>query len=178
MNEKTIQLPIFGQITLTETNWEYKFTYNIREYNFNGNPIDLDVNFIEVTDDNIKLVSKALNDLDQLNRLGVEGFTKDFASNGETQKYIYEWNEDIFEQIFTETEFEDFIKDTNSNVAIEERILQKLRLVRAGIYAGTSEYFVILDYAFGYDIDKGFRDNMLIVKLDKNYNVCEIANEG
>ena len=97
---------------------------------------------------------------------------------GEAQYYINEWNEDIFGQIFTQEEFEEFIQDTDKENTIEERLLSKLRLVRFGVYAESEDSFVTMDYAFGYDIDKGFRDNMLIVKLNQDYKVCELVTEG
>jgi len=44
-----------------------------------------------------------------------------------------------------------------------------------------NKYFLMMnfkDYAFGYDYEKGFRDDMLVVKLDEKYEVLEITNEG
>jgi hypothetical protein len=175
---KNIELPIFGNITLENADWEYKYQYGLCKYEFDGNPVDLDVNFIEVTEENIKKVGKALNSLKELNKIGIESFFRDFEEEGETKSYIEEWNGDIFEQIFSEEEFEDFIKDTDCEKSIEERLLSKLRLVRLGIYAESDNSFVTMDYAFGYDIDKGFRDDMLVVKLNQEYEVCEITNEG
>lgn len=178
MNVKNIELPLFGNIILENTDWEYKYNSCLRGYKFNGNPVDLDVNFIEVTEDNINKVSNALSSLKKLNKIGIESFTHDFEEAGETKSYIEEWNGDIFGQIFSEEEFENFIKDTNADKSIEERLLSKLRLVRMGIYAESDDSFVVMDYAFGYEMDKGFRDNMLVVKLSQNHKVCEITSEG
>jgi len=72
------ELPIFGSITLDNADWEYKYTCGLREYEFDGNPVDFDVNFIEVTEENVKKVSKALNDLKKLNEIGIESFMRDF----------------------------------------------------------------------------------------------------
>ena len=173
-----IELPIFGNITLKNVNWEYKYQSDLQGYEFNGNPVDLGVNFIEVTEDSVNKVSKALNSLEELNKIGIESFMRDFAEKGETQYYIEEWNGDIFAQIFSEEELEDFIKDTDCEKNIEERLLSKLRLVGLGIYAESDDAFVVMDYAFGYEIDKGFRDDMLVVKLNQEYEVCDISNEG
>jgi len=178
MSTKNIELPLFGNITLKNANWEYKYTSKLWGYGFNENPVDLDVNFIEVTEDNVKKASKALSSLKELNKIGIESFMRDFEESGETKSYIEEWNGDIFEQIFSDVEFEEFIKDTDSEKSIEERLLSKLRLVRLGIYAESEDEFVTMDYAFGYDIDRGFRDNMLIVKLNQDYEICEITSEG
>ena len=178
MSVKNIELPIFGNIALENTDWEYKYCSSLWGYEFNGNPVDLDVNFIDVTDENVKKVSKALNDLEKLNKIGIESFMQDFEEAGEAQSYITFWNEDVFGQIFSQEEFEEFIQDTDREKSVEERLLSKLRLVRFGVYAESEDSFVTMDYAFGYDIDKGFRDNMLIVKLNQNYEVCEIVMEG
>jgi len=178
MSVKNIELPIFGNIALENTDWEYKYCSRLRGYEFNGNPVDLDVNFIDVTDENVKKVSKALNDLEKLNKIGIESLMQDFEEAGEAQSYIAFWNGDIFGQIFSQEEFEEFIQDTDREKSVEERLLSKLRLVRFGVYAESEDSFVTMDYAFGYDIDKGFRDNMLIVKLNQNYEVCEIVMEG
>ena len=72
MSVKNIEFPILGNITLENTDWEYKYTCGLQEYEFDGNPVDLDVNFIEVTEENVKKVSKALNDLKKLNKIGIE----------------------------------------------------------------------------------------------------------
>ena len=178
MSTKSIELPILGKITLENADWEYKYNSHLFGREINGNLVDLDVNFIEVTEENIEKVSNALNDLKKLKEIGIESLMRDYEEAGETQYYIKEWNEDIFGQIFTEEEFEEFIKDTDKEKSIEERLLSKLILVRFGVYAESKDSFVTMDYAFGYDIDKGFRDNMLIVKLDQDYVACEIVMEG
>lgn len=175
---KNIKLPLFGSITLENADWEYKYQANLWGYDFNGSTIDLDVNFIEATEENVKKVGLTLNDLEKLNKVGLESISHDFEEEGESKSYIEEWNEDIFEQIFSEEEFEEFLKDTDSKKSIEERLLSRLRLVRLGIYAESEDSFVTMDYAFGYDMDKGFRDNMLIVKLNQDYKVSEIVIEG
>ena len=178
MNTKNIELPIFGNITLKNTNWEYKYQSNLLEHEFDGNLIDLDVNFVNVTEGNVKKVAKALNDLEKLNKIGIECFMCDFEKEGEAKSYIKEWNDYIFGQLFTENEFQEFIRDTDNDKSIEERLLSKLKLVRFGVYADSEDSFVIMDYAFGYEIDKGFRDDMLVVKLNQDYEVCDISNEG
>lgn len=175
---KNIELPLFGNITLKNSDWKYKYESSLRGYEFNGNTIDLDVHFIEVTEENVKNVGQALSDLEKLNKIGFESISHNFEEEGESKSYIEEWNEDIFGQILSEEEFEEFLKDTDSEKRIEERLLSKLRLVRLGIYAESEDDFVTMDFAFGYDIDKGFRDHMLIVKLNQDSEISEIVTEG
>ena len=178
MSAKNIELPLFGNITLEATNRECKYQSRLNEYEFDGTTIDIDVNFIDVTNSNLRSVIKALNDIEKLNKIGVESFICDFEEGGETKYYIKEWNEEIFGQIFAEDEFDEFIQNTDKEKSVEERLLSKLRLVRFGVYADSKDSFVTMDYAFGYEVDKGFRDDMLVVKLNQDYEVCDISNEG
>lgn len=176
--DNTVKLPRFGEIILESLDWDYKYGKYIFGYEFNGKSVDLDVQFKEVNDDNLKKVTEALIDLDRLEKIASDSIAEDFSNGGGVEYYINEWNEDILGQIFTEEELEAYISDTDKNISMEERLLSKLRLVRVGIYAESEDSFVVMDYAFGYDMDKGFRDNMLVVKMDKNYKVCDISTEG
>lgn len=175
---KNIELPLFGNITLEETDWEYKYTADIDQYSFDGLFISLDVNFQQLSEDNISTVGRALLDLKKISQLGTDFILQNFAEAGEAKGYIDEWHQDIFEQIFTEKEFEEFLQDTDKSKSIEEQLLSKLRLIRVGIYAEEVDSFIVLDYAFGDDIDKGFLDDMLVLKMNQQYQVCEITTEG
>ena len=178
MNMKNIELPIFGNIILEDADWEYKYDAHLWGHEIDGQPVDVDVNFIEVSEPNISEVSRALNDLPELNKIGIDSIMQSFEEAGEARDYIDEWKEEIFGQIFTKEEFEEFVRDTDKEKSIEARLLSKLRLVRFGVYAESEDSFVTMDYAFGYDLDRGFRDNMLVVKLNQEYEVCEIVAEG
>ncbi len=178
MNMKNIELPIFGNIILEDADWEYKYDSHLWGHEIDGQPVDIDVNFIEVSEPNISEVSRALNDLQELNKICIDSIVQDFEEAGEARDYIDEWKEEIFGQIFTEEEFEEFVQDTDKEKSIETRLLSKLRLVRFGVYAESDDSFVTMDYAFGYDLDRGFRDNTLVVKLNQEYEVCEIVAEG
>lgn len=178
MISNTIELPILGKVTLENTDFEYKYQAGISEYDFKGKPVDLDVHFIELSQSEIDKVSHALNSIEQLDQIGLECIEKDYKNGGESDYYIREWYPDILEQIFTEEEFENYIKHTDNQKSIEERLLSKLRLVRVGVYAGSDNEFIVLDYAFGYELEKGFRDDMMVVKMDQDLKVCDISNEG
>ena len=81
-------------------------------------------------------------------------------------------------QILHKKEFQVFMSDTNSKLNIDDRLLSKLRIVRFGIYAESETNFITLDYAFGYEMEDGFRDNLLVVKLDKKFKIIDISTEG
>jgi len=174
MNE--IELPLFGKIKLEESNGEYE--HWLWKYDFDGKIIDLDVHFDQLTETNITIVSDALNDLNKIHQIGVVGFQKDFEDGGRVKEYIEEWNEDIFLQIFEEGEFEKFIENTNPEETIEKRLLSLIRIVRIGFYTKSDEPFAVLDFAFGYEQDEGFRDDMIVVTLNQKYEVTDVTSEG
>ena len=178
MNKNTIELPIMGVVKLEETDWEYRFCYHIRAYQFENTPIDIDVNFQTITKEKVKQVSIALERFKAIVELGFDGIIENFKQKGEAKYYVTEWRDDIFVQIFNKKEFQVFMSDTNSKLNIDDRLLSKLKIVRFGIYAESETSFINLDYAFGYEMEDGFRDNLLVVKLDKKFKIIDISTEG
>ncbi|GHU04304.1 hypothetical protein FACS1894158_04320 [Betaproteobacteria bacterium] len=178
MENKKIELPLFGRIEPENADWEYKYESHIYAYDFDGLKIDLDVHFKKVNSQTVESVSQALTDLKKINETGTTAYLQDFEEEGEAKEYVGEWAQDIFQQIFTEEEFSDFLQHTDKEKPIEEQLLSLIRLVRVGVYAESDDDFVTLDYAFGYELDKGFRDNMIVVKLNQDYEVTEITMEG
>ena len=173
-----IYLPIFGNISLEKTNWEYTHEARLWSYHFAGNPIDLDVHFKQVSDAFIEKVAQVLKNLPNIHQIGLAALKQDFQEGEILQDYIEEWKEDIFFQIFEEHEFENFISQTDPSKSIEERLLSLIRLVRIGIYAESPTSFITIDFAFGYESEPGFRDDMLVVTLDQQLAVTDICAEG
>ena len=172
-----LELPIFGEIVLEEEDWEYKYGYWKQEYDFQDISIDLDIHFkSEIEEKKIDRVSLALRNLDKIYLIGKESLKNDFGKGNAVDEYIEEWNEDVFHQMFKRDEFQNFIKGTDSSKTIEERLFTLIRLVRIGIYTESENYFVIMDFAFGYDSD--FREDMLVVKLNPELEVTDICTEG
>jgi len=171
-----IELPIFGKIKLNA--FSDGFEYDLWKHDLDGKPVDFDVNFDKLSEANISLVSKALNNINEIIGIGITAFQKDFEDGGRVQEYIEEWNEDGFEQVFEEGEFEKFIENTNPEDSIEKRLLSLLRIVRVGFYTDSEKSFVVMDFAFGYDEDQGFRDDMIVVCLNQKYEVTDVTSEG
>ncbi len=119
-----------------------------------------------------------MTNLSNIIKFAEDELSNDFEKEGETHYYISEWKDEIFGYIFSEQEFNDFISDTDSKLTLERRILKKLTLVRVGLYIDTSDEFLVLDYAFGKDFDKGFRDSILAVKINSDYKLDCIVMEG
>ncbi|MCL2254014.1 MAG: DUF2004 domain-containing protein [Lachnospiraceae bacterium] len=181
MGTQYIELPIFGNVELTNSNdqdWDYKYETHLEGYDFGAIIIDIDVHIKELSDNYIGEVCQVLSNLQKVSEIATTAYISDYHNDGETCSYIQSWNEDIFEQIFSDEEFQAFLSYSDESLPIEERLLSLLRLVGIGIYAGEDEEFIVMDYAFGYDFEKGFRDDMLVIKLDKKYEVLEVTNEG
>jgi hypothetical protein len=138
----------------------------------------LDAHFKSLAPEDVAKASRALSDLERLNGIGAAAIAADFRTGGEAAYYIREWAEEIFPQLFSDEELREYLSGTDENAPLAERLLAKLRLVRFGVYVGAEDGFVTMDYAFGYELERGFRDDMLIVKLNERYEVTEIVTEG
>ena len=192
-----IELPYFGEIELEFYENEYADREGYEDYvhfgysesigydeeyidepgcnfTFNGKPLDLDVNFTELSQSNISLVTNSLNKLDEIIRKGKKYLIADFNSKGEVKNYIDEWIEYYLdEEPFKELAKRPFSKETPME------LLNKLEIVRIGFYSWAESHpYVIIDFAFGYDSDSGHRDNMLVIKLSKDYELMELTTEG
>ena len=173
------ELPIFGKISLEEVeDSEYRFEASIWSYDFQGTPIDLTVHFKEAAQRSVSKVSLALNTLSKILLIGQKALQQDFEEDEIVKEYIEEWNEDIFLQLLSEEEFERFIEKSDKAKSIQERLLSLLRIVRIGIYAESENSFITMDFAFGYEQEKGFRDDMLVVTLNPQLKVTNICTEG
>jgi len=174
MTRKKIELPVVGQIVLESADWEYKFEKYIWEFDFEDKTIDIDVHFTEISQKNIEKIGNALKILKKLDEIGTNAYWNDFQANGESRDYIDFWIEEL-----PPDELSDLLYDTDSSKSQEERLLSLLRLVRIGFYTQLSvDDFIVMDYAFRHEDDGGFREKMLIVKLNEQYQVTEIMIEG
>lgn len=167
-----------GKVKLIKLDDEYIFEDWKITCQVEGQPIDLDVHLEEVDDSSIATVNQILRELEKIGQLSQAALVKDFQEGQEVKDYIEEWNEDIFLQVFEEDEFQDFIKDTAPTKSMEERLLSLIRLVRIGVYFTGESDFLTLDFAFGYNDTHGFRQHMIILGLNKEYEVVDIGIGG
>lgn len=172
------EFPRIGKVKLKKDSNEEYFEIRQREHLLQGQPIDLDIHLTQLDDASIALVRQALSNLEQIYQIGQSAIQKDFEEGEVVTDYIEEWKEDIFLQIFEEEDFEAFIKDTDPTKPMEERLLSLIRLIRVGIYTKSENEFLVLDFAFGYDSEQGFRDDMIVLWLNENYEVEDIGVEG
>ena len=183
-----IELPHFGKIDLEYFENEYPdekdyvhygYDYSIGatygdEFKFQHKYLDLDVNFSELTNENILLVTNSLNNLKKIIEKGKNELRDDFNSNGEVKNYINEWIEYYLEdEPFKGLANEPFTEDTPNE------LLNKLEVVRIGFYAlSESNPYIVMDFAFGHKIDSGFRDNILVLKFNSENELVELTTEG
>ncbi|MFK7937233.1 MAG: DUF2004 domain-containing protein [Saprospiraceae bacterium] len=181
MTNKTIHLPIFSAIEINATNFKCTYNKTIWKYDFNGTPIDLDINFYSLSEKNIALVAPALERLTEIHQIAEAAYLQDFEQGKEAKEYIEEWRDDLLWDDFNEEEYTDFIKDTDPNLSLARRLLSLIRVVRIGFYPDSPDTFVTVDFAFGYDDEeeqKGWREHMIVVKLNSEFEVTEVCTEG
>jgi len=183
-----LELPHFGEIDLEfceneypddKNHTHYGYDYSIGktfgdDFKFQDRLLDLDVNFTELSKTNISLVTNSLNNFDEIVKKGKNFLTDDFNSNGEVKSYINEWIEYYLdEEPFKSLAEKPFTEETPNE------LLNKLEIVRVGFYSWAENHpYIIIDFAFGYEIDSGYRDNMLVIKLSTDYELVELTTEG
>lgn len=164
------KLPHFEEIDLTQLN-EY---YNV-EIEQKGHKIGIDLNFegkkIETQlFDQIKSIIENIESEDLKNRAYI---TSDFNDeNGDTVKEYLEFHiEELAEELSGIVNFED---KSNSP---DEQLMEKLKLGRIGFYPDGkygSESFVVFDYI----VDRELSDQIIVVNIDKNGELINLAWES
>lgn len=183
-----IELPHFGEIDFEFCENEYPddkdyihFGYDYSmgktfgdDFKFQDRLLDLDVNFTELSKTNISLVTNSLNNIDEITKKGKKYLIEDFNSNGEVKNYIDEW----IEYYLDEEPFKGLVEKPFTEKTPNE-LLIKLEIVRVGFYSFAENHpYIIIDFAFGYEADSGYRDNMLVIMLSKDYELLELTTEG
>lgn len=157
----------FGEIN-TETLDEY---YDC-DIEFNEKEISLDLNFNiqqEVAESRVHLVNKFLDNLNSENEGILKLLKQDFKSNGFTKEYC-----DIIIDTFEE-EIEELIENTNKKLSKAKRVLSLLHLRRIGFYLDNNEERLII---CDYTVDKEKTDELLVVGLDSNLDICYLTIES
>lgn len=163
-------LPHFGKLQ----------TDNLEEYydadiEFNGNEIQIDLNFEKKTIDieTLDAIKDFIDNIHHFDKQNQSYIKSDFDDeNGETVKeyvtfHIEELGEDFLRQI-----------DISAGEAdIEEQFLTKLHLTRVGIYPDgkyDTSYFAVFDYT----VDKYLTDQLIVVITDRKGNLDHLTWES
>ncbi|MEO8236561.1 MAG: DUF2004 domain-containing protein [Flavobacterium sp.] len=151
-------LPHFGKLSI-ENLEEY---YNV-DIEFNGNEIQIDLNFEDKTIgtstmDKVKNFIQNIDKFDTLNKTYIHNDYRD--EDGDTVKFYLEHHlEEISEEeISLLINFDDISKEP------EQQLLTKLKLVRVGLYPHDEDNFAIFDYTIGRELT----DYLVVIKTDEN----------
>ena len=161
-------LPYFGEIVLTALD-EY---YDV-DIDLNDKTVNIDINFEKKSSDRdgfdtIKSFLNNINNFDQQNKSYIED---DFRKQGNTLDYINFYFDEL-----DEDELSDIIDFENALVDKEGQLLNKLKLVRVGIYPDYAEYFGVFDYSI--EIDGEPCNQLLVVKTDEKGNLDHVTWES
>lgn len=160
------KLPHFDEIDLNQ--FEEYYNVDIEE---NGQNVNIDLNF-EGTKidaqlfDLIKTIIENIELEDSKNRTYI---TADFKyGDGDTVKEYLEFHiEELAEELSEVVNFEDKSKSP------EEQLMEKLKLDRIGFYP-ENESFVVFDYI----VDKELSDQIIVVNVDKEGKLLNLAWES
>ncbi len=166
-----IELPYFGQIDFAQLNEYYS-----AETEFNGFILHLDLNFenkniSEIGAEKIKNLLNNIEDFDIQNKTEI---IKNFNNHGEAKDYINFYFDELDDEVLS-----GIINYQNLNKPKEEQLLNKLRLIRIGLYPDgkyNTEYYAVFDYSI--EIDGEPSNQLLVVKANNNGDLDHITWES
>ncbi|MDQ3633063.1 MAG: DUF2004 domain-containing protein [Acidobacteriota bacterium] len=162
-------LPYFAEIDLTALDDYYEVDIDL-----NGNTINIDINFENKSSDRNKF-DTVRNFLDKINKFDQQNksyIDNDFKKPSVTLDYITFYFEEL-----DQDELSDIVDFNNAIVAKERQLLNKLKLIRVGIYPDhNSECYGVFDYSI--DIDGEPCNELLVVKIDERGNLDHITWES
>ncbi|ALJ00724.1 DUF2004 domain-containing protein [Rufibacter tibetensis] len=164
-------LPYFKEIDLSSLE-EYYHVETI----LNADIISIDINFKgkstdERTYKSIKTFLENISEFSEQNKFLIEN---DFKENGEAFDYINFHLEELDEDELSRT-----INIDDANTSKERQLLDKLRLVRVGLYPDgkyETDYFGVFDYSI--DIDGEPSNQLLVVKTNAEGELHHITWES
>jgi hypothetical protein len=168
---KNVELPYFGQIDFAQLNEYYS-----AETKYNGQTLRLDLNFENknLRDEEGEDIKKFLDNILAIDIKNKIEIAKDYTNEGETKDYINFYFDELDEQ-----ELSGIVDNQNLIKPIEEQLLNKLRLIRVGLYPDgkyDAEYYGVFDYSI--DIDGEPCNQLLVVKTNKTSDLDHITWES
>jgi hypothetical protein len=154
---KNYQIPYFGEIDITNLEDYYEMEVTIHE-----NKVSLDLNFEDTSDDE-NTFQDIKNFLENLDRYGHQNklfIENDFNGNGNALDYV-----NFYLEEFDQEELSAIIDLDGENGSREKQLLNKLVLIRVGLYPDESDdsnHFAIFDYSILID---GEACNQLLVVI-------------
>ena len=166
-----IELPHFGQMDFNQLNEYYS-----SETEYNGLTLRLDLNFEKkiVSEEEAENIKKFLDNISVFDIQNKTEITKDFNKEGEAKDYINFYFDELDHE-----ELSGIVDYKNLNKPKEEQLLNKLRLIRVGLYPDgkyDAEYYGVFDYSI--EIDGEPCNQLLVVKTNKTGNLDHITWES
>jgi hypothetical protein len=161
-------LPHFGNLP-TENIEEY---YDV-DIEFNGNQIQIDLNFETKTIDTLTMdkVKNFIENVDKFDKLNKTYILNDYNDEeGDTVKFYLEHH---LEEVGKD-ELSTLINFDDKTTELEKQLLHKLKLVRIGLYPHDKENFAIFDYSIGRDLTQ----YLVVINTNENGELDYMAMES
>lgn len=161
-------MPHFGQLNL-ESLQEYYST----EIEFNKTTVGIDLNFESKTIDleammAAKTIIEKLSELDQQNKARIDRDYND--KDGDSARFYLDFHlEEIGEQ-----ELITLFGLSGETTELQKQLLDKIHLVRVGLYPDSEEIFAVFDYSLGREVT----NYLIVVNLDKEGELDYITVES
>ena len=163
----TITLPYFGRIDSTSLD-EYYDT----EIPFNGNQIQIDLNFENksINTERLDLVKEFIENISAYDTKNKKYIEQDYSNEDcdTVRTYVEHYIES-----FDKDELSEFIDFDNKTLTPEIQLMNSLRLVRIGFYPDSEENFATFDYSINPEI----ADQLVVIFMgstgEMNYMTME-----
>jgi hypothetical protein len=162
----TINLPYFKDINLKNLDGYYD-----AEVEFNGKPLDIDLNFdnTEIESQRLECVRSYLMNLPDVYHAAFKAIYRDLEEGEDTIEFLDFQREDLGDEVLQE-----LTKNADKSQPLERQILSQLTLQRIGFYPEIEEEFATLDFTIGADIS----NYLLVLKMDSKQQLREITIES
>lgn len=162
------ELPYFGQLNIKSLEEYYDTSTTLR-----GQEINIDLNFDTINADKSKMesIKYILENIEKFNKQNKIYIDNDF--NDKKGKIVKSYLKHHLEQL-NEEEL-DILIDKNENlISPIEQLLNKLILVRIGLYPDNDNYITTFDYSIGKEITQ----YLVVITTDKDGNLNYIEMES
>ncbi|MGB0524535.1 MAG: DUF2004 domain-containing protein [Flammeovirgaceae bacterium] len=161
-------LPYIGKIDLSNLEDYYETTID-----FKGNEIELDINFesedIEVR--RLNLIKSVFKNISSYDLKNLKYIKNDYRSTEAdiVRFYIKHHIEELGQDILSHLVNYDILSPSP-----ELQLLDKLHLIRVGIYLDNEDFNIVFDYT----IDEEITNYLVVVNTDENGNLDYITSES
>ncbi|GGK82769.1 DUF2004 domain-containing protein [Rufibacter glacialis] len=165
------QLPFFESIDIS-TLKEYYKVHTILD----NSKISIDINFEKkfIDENTFQVLKNFLESIPKFDEQNKSLISNDFKEEGEAFDYINFYLDELGQE-----ELSSIINIDNDNYPKEKQLLDKLRLIRVGLYPDgkyDADYFGVFDYSI--EIDGEPCNQLLVVKTDVKDDLDHITWES